>query len=438
MRIRKYMVVGVLSIIVFPWFVYFFVHFIHTHSWQPWTQTQSQNDQAQLTQTVLTITRNVKNWTNPTWQRSLQNELTHHGIDAVIQSPSNQVIFDSTQSNRRHWIWNQQVMVVQDGRLLGTIQVYSPGGGDAVAAIAALVALVFAISFVGFQIRRNVIRPLEAMSHAALQIAEGDFDSDLPASSVVEIKQVRTAFDVMVTGLREAFSKQAKLEEERRFFIGAIAHDLRTPLFSLRGYLDGLEQGIAVSADKIADYVAVCKEKATHLDRLVADLFAFTRLEYMEQTLYMEPLDFTDVVEKAAESLRPLAMDKRIHLHVNVPQHQCLVNGDAHLLERALTNLLDNALRYTPKDGTIIVQLLQEQTQSTLSVQDTGPGFSPDELKHIFEPMYRGDASRNQATGGFGLGLTIAKRIFKSHGGDLIAENHKNGGAVLTGWIPTV
>jgi signal transduction histidine kinase len=104
-------------------------------------------------------------------------------------------------------------------------------------------------------------------------------------------------------------------------------------------------------------------------------------------------------------------------------------------LERALNNLLDNALRHTPQSGKFEVKWSHDSGKTKIEVKDTGPGFSPDELQHVFEPLYRGEASRNRATGGAGLGLTIAKRIFKAHGGDLTAENHPKGGAVLTGWF---
>ena len=122
------------------------------------------------------------------------------------------------------------------------------------------------------EMRRFVLKPLEKMGNATRQIATGDWDVRLPMSRVTEIAEVRDGFDVMVKGLEQSYRKQAELEEERRFVIAAVAHDLRTPLFALRGYLDGLEQGIAQSPEKIAQYVAVCKDKSAQLDCLVEDL----------------------------------------------------------------------------------------------------------------------------------------------------------------------
>ncbi|MCL6625190.1 sensor histidine kinase [Alicyclobacillus shizuokensis] len=429
-RIRKYMVVGVLSIVVFPWLVYCLVL-------QPWSQWHRPRQQIALNQAMNEIIKNPGDWTNPAWQNHLRKQLTDAGMEATILSPSNHEIFSSGHRHGPQWMPSQQTTVVENGQVLGTVRVFASTTNEnsAIAAISALAAVILAIFFVGFQMGRHVVKPLESMSRAARQIAEGDLDFRLPVSRVTEIAQVRSGFEIMVAGLRESFQKQARLEEERRFFIGAIAHDLRTPLFALRGYLDGLEQGIANTPEKMAKYVAVCKEKSNQLDRLVSDLFAFTKLEYMEQTLHYDEVDLACVLEASVDSLRPQAQDKAVSIIMERPAYGCVVWADSHLLERAINNLLDNALRHTPSGGEIFVKWHKEPGKTILSVRDTGPGFSGEELNHVFDPLYRGEASRNRATGGVGLGLTIARRIFRAHGGDLVATNHPEGGALLTGWV---
>lgn len=432
MRIRKYMVIGVLFIAVFPWVVYLVISLVDGHSWKAHNHIQAGN----LTQTIQQIVKNEPNWTSPQWQHSLERELQRQGINVEIRSVSSQVIYESTKHFHQRWMSTQQVAVVNDGTLVGTVLLSSPGNADPKAAIGAIVAAILAIVFVSFQVGRNVIKPLESMSQAALQIAEGDLDFELASSNTTEIRQVRTAFRVMVNGLRDSFSKQQKLQEERKFFIGAIAHDLRTPLFALRGYLDGIEQGVASSPEKIAQYVAVCQDKASHLERLVSDLFAFTRLEYMEQTVQKERVNLPEVVNTTVAGMESRAIEKGILLDTKLPAGEVFVSGDPHLLNRAIANLLDNALRHTPNHGRITIELEREPEEAVLKVRDTGPGFLPDDIEHIFEPMYRGDTSRNLSTGGAGLGLTIARRVFRAHGGDLSAENAPSGGAVLIGWIP--
>jgi signal transduction histidine kinase len=434
LRIRKFMVLGMISVVIFPWFIFFAVHFFNT-TLQPGSQLQGQRKQNNLNETMKMIASNPDKWTNPEWQNNLHEQLTNAKIDAEILSPSNHQLFKFGYGHGNPWMANQQVTIIEKGKILGMVKLYSKWENDIVASLSAMGALIFAIFFVGFQMRRYVVKPLEAMSGTARKIAEGDLDLNLPVSRVTEIAEVRTGFEVMVAGLQESFQKQSKLEEERRFFIGAIAHELRTPLFALRGYLDGLEQGIAASPDKIGKYVAVCKEKSHQLGRLVSDLFAFTKLEYMEQTLQSEKVDIKLMLERSIESLRRLALDKCVIIAAESPTYKCEVTGGAHLLERAMNNLLDNALRHTPYGGKIIVRWYKEPGKTIVSVKDTGPGFSSEDLKHVFEPLYRGEVSRNRATGGAGLGLTIFSRIFKARGGELIAANDPFGGAVLKGWV---
>ncbi|WP_276354790.1 sensor histidine kinase [Cohnella caldifontis] len=288
----------------------------------------------------------------------------------------------------------------------------------------------------GYGLRRLIVKPLEALSRSSRQIAEGDWDITLPESRIAEIAQVRDGFESMVESLRGSFSRQAELEEERKFFIGAIAHDLRTPLFALKGYLDGLEQGIAATPEQMKKYAAVCKEKAGQIDRLVEDLFAFSRTEYWEAAPLRDPLDLATVLQQSVESVRRQADEKSVAILLDDGGETHGIRGDAHLLERAMNNLLDNAIRHTPAQGRIYVRCRRDRGGTTVSVRDTGAGFAPSDLPRAFEPLYRGEASRNRSTGGAGLGLAIARRIFRAHDGDLTAGNDPEGGAVLTGRLP--
>ncbi len=241
----------------------------------------------------------------------------------------------------------------------------------------------------------------------------------------------------MGTGLRDSIERQAQLEEERRFFVGAIAHDLRTPLFSLRGYLQGLENGIAQTPEKVSQYIAISQQKADQIDRLVSDLAAYTRVESLEQTLRVAPLEIDSVLRRAVDGLRLRAAEKRIGVTIGDQPNVLEVSGDADLLERVIANLLDNAIRHTPEDGTIAVDRHLDGERLVLTVVDSGPGIDPRDLPHLFDPFFRGDESRNPATGGTGLGLTIARRIMRAHGGDLTAANRAEGGAVFIAWLPT-
>lgn len=292
------------------------------------------------------------------------------------------------------------------------------------------------VAIVIWLLNRAVLRPLVAMSRAAEAIAGGELDVQLPSSPVQEVAQVSAALEGMSAALRESLTKQATLEEERRLFISAVAHDLRTPLFMLRGYLKGLETGVAATPEKIAHYVEVCLAKADSLERLIADLFAFTRLEYLEQEPERAPLELGALLRETADGMRPLAAERGIELCLCGAAELCPLSGDQHLLDRAVQNLLDNALRHTLEGGTVTLRWCQDGNTVTFSVEDTGPGIAAPDLPYIFTPLYRAEASRNRQTGGAGLGLTIARRILRAHGGDLSAANAPGGGAIFSAVLP--
>ncbi|MDB5077331.1 MAG: histidine kinase [Chloroflexi bacterium] len=302
--------------------------------------------------------------------------------------------------------------------------------------LAGVLTFSLALAFVAWLMRRSVLRPLAAMSEAAESIAGGDLDLHFPPSAVREIAEVTAALEGMSGALKDSLVRQSALEEDRRLFIGAIAHDLRTPLFTLRAYLQGLQKGIAATPEKVREYVDECAAKADALERLISDLFAFTRLEYLEQEPERAPLELGALLRQTVEGARPLAAAKDITLALDGPSEPCPLLGDRHLLARVIENLLDNAVRHTPSWGEI--RVLWGRTGDTLSfaVADSGPGIAMRDLPHLFTPLFRGEASRNRQTGGAGLGLAIAHRILGAHGGELSAANGPAGGAVFTGTLP--
>lgn len=275
------------------------------------------------------------------------------------------------------------------------------------------------------------------MSAAARQIAAGDLSFQVPDSRVSEVAEVGAAFRAMGDALGSSIGRQARMEQERRMFISAIVHDLRTPLFSLRGYLEGLAEGVANTPEKREKYVQICREKADALDRLVSDLFAYAQIEYLEQTPSRVPLDLGALLQSLVDGFRPLARTRSILMSTDGEPGDCWIEGDEHLLTRAVENLLDNALRHTPVGGRIQTSWRREKDRLVFTVIDSGPGFDPRDLPNVFTPLYRADTSRNRQTGGAGLGLTIARRIMRAHGGDLVAANALDGGAVLAGYLST-
>ncbi len=360
----------------------------------------------------------VAQWNDPTWQQAIAADLKKDGIDILLVQNSSQM-FESTPNILATTDDNGRVvhrLAVQSGNDLYSAYLYTNAETGPPAQvrnwgvpIVAVTTLICTLGGIAWFLGRMVVKPLAATSEAARQIAAGNLEVAVPTSRVREVADVNLAFDDMSAELRASLQHQSELEQERRLFIGAIAHDLRTPLFSLRGSLEGLATGVADTPEKQARYIAVAQEKADALERLISDLFDYTRLEYLDQTPNREPVDLGALLSRLVEGVRSRAEAKGLTLTFHLPGQPCTIEGDPHLLTRAIENLLDNALRYTPNGGSVQVECHLENEQVRFSIADTGPGISAADLPHIFTPLFRGEGSRNRRTGGAGLGLTIAQ-----------------------------
>jgi signal transduction histidine kinase len=288
---------------------------------------------------------------------------------------------------------------------------------------AAAAALVAALAVIVFFLRRWVLGPLAGLAADAERIAGGELDVRPKPTRAREVAQVGDAMQGMAGALGAALDASAAAERDRRFLVTAIAHDLRTPLFTLRGSLEALERGLGDGR-----YLGLAQDRATHLDRLVTDLFAFSRLEYAHDPTEWADVDVAALAREVAEALSG-TRDVRVAAG---GADRAIVRGDPEALQRVLTNLLDNALRHGRAH--VDVTTARENGHVTVEVVDDGPGFDEADLPHVFEPLFRGDRARSGAHAG--LGLAIARRLARAHGGDVDAANATGGGAQLTVRLP--
>jgi signal transduction histidine kinase len=412
-----------------------------TYSGVSWWQQQTQQSTIAAARRV--VGGDSMQWGNPTWQARARLRLAALGVDGLLFDATGRQVFATTNAPlpRRSTGWQswdgQKVVLPGGAGLAAFLLPVIPAGTILTMALAAgLLALLPTLAGVAWFLERTFVRPLTALSRAARGIGQGNLAVHLPASRVREVAEVAGALEAMSAGLREAERRQASLEQERRLFIGAIAHDLRTPLFTLRAFLSGLKDGLATTPERAARYVEVCQEKAEALERLIGDLFSYSRLEYLEQTPLQEALELSSLLRQAAESVQPQVEAKAIAVTLDGPIDPCPFAGDRQMLMRAVHNVLDNAVRHTPPGGHIHLRWTRVAGVLAIAVEDTGPGIAADDLPHLFTPLYRGEPSRNRHTGGAGLGLTIARRILRAHGGDLVAANGATGGAVFTATLP--
>jgi len=277
---------------------------------------------------------------------------------------------------------------------------------------------------------RWLLTPLRRLNTQVGAIAGGDPIQTHASSPIREVENVAAAVEGMAARLTQTAEQDARLEAERRLLVSSIAHDLRTPLFSLRGYLDAIATGLGNPHERLDQ----ARSKADQIDRLITGLFDYARAE-IDQPPRLHRTDLADAVIEATAAFEFAADQREVKLRVTAGTGTS-VRIDPDGFERALANVLDNALQHTPPGGTIDVTCGNDTDGAYVRVIDDGPGIAPDLLPRVFEPTVRADSARNSHTGGAGLGLTIAARLLQHQGGTIHAANTPDRGAILTLGLP--
>jgi signal transduction histidine kinase len=254
---------------------------------------------------------------------------------------------------------------------------------------------------------RWLLAPLRRLNVQVEAIAGGDPIQARETSPIREVQNVAAAVEGMAARLTQTAEQDARLEAERRLLVSSIAHDLRTPLFALRGYLDAIATGIGNPEQRLSQ----ARSKADQIDRLITGLFDYARAE-IDHSPRLQTTDLADAVTDGAAAFELAAQERGVNLRVSA-RTGIAVRIDRDGFERALANVLDNALRLTPPAGTIDITCANDTDGAYVRVIDDGPGIAPDLLDRVFEPTARADGARNSHTGGAGLGLTIAARLLE-------------------------
>ena len=272
---------------------------------------------------------------------------------------------------------------------------------------------------------RRILAPVEALTAAVRRMEAGDLSQRVEVTSRDEIGELARAFNAMADGL-------ARLEELRRNMVTDVAHELRTPLSNIRGYLEAIQDGVVQPERGIIDSLY---EEAILLNRLVDDLQELSLAEAGQIRLERQPVALADIVDRAVEAVRPRAEAEGVTLQVDLPE-DLLVDVDPQRIGQVLRNLLDNALTHTPSGGEITVAAHAEGQWVEVGVRDTGSGIAAEDLPYVFERFYRADKSRSRATGGAGLGLAIARQLVEAHGGRIWVESTEGEGCTFTLALP--
>ncbi len=273
---------------------------------------------------------------------------------------------------------------------------------------------------------RQITAPLGALSRAAGAIADGDLGRRVEVRSDDEIGRVAGSFNRMAESLAQA-------DAQRQNMMADIAHELRTPLTVIQGNLEALMDGVY---DLTPENIAAVHRHTVVLSRLVADLRDLALAEAGQLRLERKPISLAQVIAQVSEGLEAQAREKGVTLKIEASDALPPVEADEQRIAQVLFNLMSNALRHTSSGGTITTSAELRDGRVLASVRDTGMGIPPEDLPHVFERFYRADRSRARATGGSGLGLTIAKQIVEAHGGQIWAQSWLGAGSTFAFSLP--
>lgn len=284
---------------------------------------------------------------------------------------------------------------------------------------------VFSVSFLLLQSRS--MRYISRISSAMREIAEGDLNITLDVEGDDEFADMAENLNNMVEELRQLMDKERESERTKNELITNVAHDLRTPLTSIIGYLELLSGPVKLNEEMQKKYLDITYKKSKRLQKLIEDLFGFTKLNYGKIAMHVGQLDIVKLLGQLLEEAYPNFVEKGLSydLQSNVPAKT--INADGNLLARLFDNLIGNAIKYGADGKRVLVQIHAESETVTVSVTNYGYVIPADELPLIFNKFYRVEQSRSSSTGGTGLGLAIAKEIVDMHGGTISVASDLNG-----------
>ncbi len=281
----------------------------------------------------------------------------------------------------------------------------------------------------------DIIKPIKKLEIGVRHIKEGNLNYKIETKKINEIGKVITYFDDMRQELKQSIDKQIAYEENRKELISSISHDLKTPITSIKGYVEGIRDGVANTPEKLNKYLDVIYQKSNDMDRLIDDLFLFSKLDLDRLPFEKQEVNILPLINAVVNEMKIQWENEsqKINLILNAEGLEDLrINIDQQEMKRVFLNIIQNSMNYMDKpQQEISVSLTDNADYLQIVIADNGKGIDGEHLDHIFDRFYRVDESRNSATGGSGLGLAIAKQIIEQHGGKLFAASELGKGTKI-------
>lgn len=291
-------------------------------------------------------------------------------------------------------------------------------------------------SLVFLLIQEPSIRYISEISDAMEEITNGNLDIALEIRGDDELSQMAEMINELGQKVQTVMDQERESERTKNQLITNVAHDLRTPLTSVIGYLDLLNRTKGLPEEKRQEFIQITYNKAKHLEQLIEDLFGFTKLNYGKISMKVSRLDLLQLLKQLLDEFYPNLAANGMHYELRSNTDAVVMNGDGNLLARLFENLIGNAIRYGKEGKLVQVEAILQEKQAVVSVKNYGFVIPEEKLKHLFDKFYRVEESRTSSIEGTGLGLAIAKNIAVLHGGTITVRSDRDG-TVFTVCLPT-
>ncbi len=378
----------------------------------------------------------------------LYNGLAENGRDAHVTGRAEYVGQHNLHLGENKLEWNNEQYFFINYNISDSLDYYfifknpSPAkvfgrGSYIVFSVLLLLALII-IGPVLWIVTRDIVIPLKKLDKCAREIARGNLDVTLKANSNNEIGSVIRSYEIMRLELKKSITRQLQMEESRKQLLSDITHDLKTPITSIKGYIQGIRDGVAKDEEKLSKYLDVIYTKTQDMNAMIDDLFLFSKLDLGKEQFNKDNIDILDFYENCLQELRLELLGKEVELTAQCdvpPDFKVLM--DSQKIKRVILNIINNSVKFMDKEKKVIGMSISENNGLlTVRLRDNGIGIEKEELDRIFERFYRTDPSRNSNSGGSGLGLAIAKQIIEQHKGTIRADSQKGQWTEITFEIP--
>lgn len=295
------------------------------------------------------------------------------------------------------------------------------------------IILVITSLFITSETYKSVAKPVWKLNEAMRQIAKGNLDYSIQTEGSDEFSELCNNFDVMRRALKETMETKVKYDQDNRELISNISHDLKTPITSIKGYCEGLIDGVADTPEKMDKYIRTIYNKAIEMDSLINELTLYSKIDTNRIPYNFHRIDVNDFFNDCVEEIGIDLESKNIKLtYSNYVECGTRIIADPEQLRRVINNIIGNSVKYMDKpEGTIDICVIDSNDSIQVEIEDNGKGIAAKDLPNIFDRFYRTDSSRNSSKGGSGIGLSIVKKIIEDHGGYIWATGKEGEGTTI-------